>query len=28
MALIAKITREWGCDLSAGGKTVWADVPA
>jgi anti-sigma regulatory factor (Ser/Thr protein kinase) len=28
IALIAEITREWGCDLSSGGKTIWADVPA
>ena len=28
IALVAEITREWGCDPSPGGKTVWADVPA
>jgi hypothetical protein len=28
IALIAELTRGWGCDLSPGGKTVWADVPA
>ncbi|MGB6206019.1 MEDS domain-containing protein [Mycobacterium sp.] len=27
IALIAEITREWGCNLSPGGKTVWADIP-
>jgi hypothetical protein len=28
IALIAELTRGWGCDLSPGGKTVWADIPA
>lgn len=28
IALVAEITREWGCYLSPGGKTVWADVQA
>jgi anti-sigma regulatory factor (Ser/Thr protein kinase) len=28
IALVAEITREWGCDLSPDGKTVWADIPA
>ncbi len=28
IALVAEIAREWGCDLSPGGKTVWADVAA
>ncbi|UQX11166.1 MEDS domain-containing protein [Candidatus Mycobacterium methanotrophicum] len=28
MALVAGLAEEWGCDVYAGGKTVWVDIPA
>lgn len=28
IALVARIARQWGCDVSPVGKTVWADVSA